>query len=112
MRTCFAHLRPPKTRSTRLRPTPFRPQLEPLEDRLTPATITVTTTNDDLAVDGTVSLREAILSIDQGANINADVVANGAYGSDQIFFAIPGSGPFQINVGSTGLGALPPITRP
>jgi hypothetical protein len=37
--------------------------LEVLEKRLAPATIAVTTTADVVAVDGKVSLREAILSI-------------------------------------------------
>src|SRR5262249_51458810 len=89
-----------------------RPSLELLEDRLAPATIVVTTTADDLVVDGSVSLREAIRSINQGSNVNADVNAAGAYGSnDTIQVAIPGSGIHTINVGATGLGALPTITR-
>jgi hypothetical protein len=68
-------------------------------------------------VDGTVSLREAIQSINAGANINADVVAVGVYGvNDTINFAIPQplTGPVvqRINVGSTGNGALPELTLP
>src|SRR5262245_21971200 len=90
----------------------FRPVVEQLEDRLVPATITVTTVADATAVDGSVSLREAIQSINQGADANADVNAAGAYGAnDTIQFAIPGTGPQTIHVGATGLGALPTITK-
>lgn len=42
------------------------------------ATITVTGTGDTVAVDGAVTLREAITSINNGSNVNADVVAVGA----------------------------------
>src|SRR5262249_20312355 len=115
MRWPFRSPRPPR----KGRPTAtifrrwFRPVVEQLEDRLVPATITVTTAADTLAVDGSVSLREAIQSINQGGNANADVNAAGAYGSnDTIRFAIPGTGPQTIHVGTTGLGALPAITRP
>jgi hypothetical protein len=56
------------------------------------ATVTVTGNGDTVTVDGQVTLREAIASINGGANFNADVVAVGAYGtSDTINFAI-GSG--------------------
>ena len=72
------------------------------------ATITVTGTGDTVAVDGAVTLREAITSIDNGANVNADVVATGTYGvSDTIRFAI-GSGAQTINVTSE----LPNLTVP
>jgi hypothetical protein len=90
-----------------------RLQCEVLEDRRTPATITVTTAADTNAVDSSVSLREAILSVNAGININADVVAAGAYGtSDAIRFAVPGAGVRSIAVAGTGLGALPALTRP
>src|SRR5215470_2377398 len=57
------------------------------------ATITVTGTGDTIAVDGLVTLREAITSINNGANVNADVVPVGAYGTnDTILFAIAGGG--------------------
>ena len=57
------------------------------------ATITVTGTGDTVAVNGIVTLREAIDSVNAGANVNADVVAVGAYGTnDTINFAIPGAG--------------------
>ena len=40
-----------------------------------------------------MTLREAILSVNAGASVNADVVPAGAYGAgDAIHFAIPGSG--------------------
>ena len=57
------------------------------------ATITVTGTADSIVVDGLVTLREAITSANNNANVNADVVAVGAYGvPDTINFAIPGAG--------------------
>ena len=73
------------------------------------ATVTVTGTGDTIAVDGAVTLREAITSIDNGANVNADVVAVGAYGTnDQIVFNIPGTGLQTIAPASN----LPTITKP
>lgn len=81
------------------------------------ATITVTTTADDLTPnDGTVSLREAITAInDQGALGDPDIEAQnpGTFGSrDRIDFDIAGAGRQAIAVGGTGLGALPAITQP
>src|SRR3954454_19959366 len=74
------------------------------------ATVTVTGTGDTIAIDGSVTLREALTSINAGANANADVVAVGAYGSvDTIAFSIPGAGPHTIAVGAT---ALPFIVKP
>lgn len=58
------------------------------------ATITVNDTGDAISVNAKVTLREAIASIDAGADVNADVTAarTGSYGtSDAIHFAI-GSG--------------------
>jgi hypothetical protein len=77
---------------------------------VTPATITVTGAGDTSAVDGVVTLREAIQSINAGSNVNADVVATGAYGTnDTIRFNITAAGTLQtINVTS----ALPTLTRP
>src|SRR5262249_10181753 len=50
------------------RPRTFHPRLEQLEDRTAPAVITVTTTADDnVANDGSVSLREAIQAINNGS---------------------------------------------
>ena len=74
----------------RLRSSPLR--VEFLEDRLTPATITVTTTSDALGVN---SLREAINSINAHTDTNAAITANrvGNYrDGDAIHFNIPGVG--------------------
>jgi len=74
------------------------------------ATITVNSAGDTIAVNGSVTLREAILSMDKGANLNADVVADlstGQYGSsDTIHFAI-GSGEHVIAL----LSELPAILK-
>jgi uncharacterized repeat protein (TIGR01451 family)/CSLREA domain-containing protein len=61
------------------------------------ATITVTTTSDDLTPnDGSVSLREAIAAINAGTNLgDPDIIAQspGTFGTnDKILFSIPGSG--------------------
>ncbi len=69
----------------------------------------MTGTGDTIAVDGSVTLREAITSINNGANVNADVVAVGPYGTnDQIVFNIPGTGLHTIAPASN----LPNITKP
>ncbi len=71
------------------------------------ATVTVTGTADTVAVDGAVTLREAITSINAGANTNADVVAVGTYGTaDTIQFNIPGAGPHTLTVGAVALPTL------
>ena len=70
------------------------------------ATLTVTGTGDTIAVDGLVTLREAITSANNDANVNADVVAVGAYGTDTIKFNIPGAGVKTIAPTST-LPAIP-----
>ena len=70
------------------------------------ATITVTTTADDSPplVDNKVSLREAIRSINNGADLNTDVTAQNPtlvdpYGTnDTINFNIPGVGPHTITL--------------
>ena len=65
------------------------------------ATITVTGNGNNSAVDGFVTLAEAIASINNSANLNSDVVAVGGYGSgDTIHFAIPGAGVHTISVDS------------
>ena len=75
-----------------------------------PATITVTGTGDTIALDGSVTLREAIASINGAANINGDVAPVGTYGSgDTIAFNIPGGGPHTISIGAL---PLPVIARP
>src|SRR5438552_9400007 len=86
----------------------FRPGLECLEDRWVPATITVTGTGDTIAVDGLVTLREAMTSANNNADVNADVVAVGAYGTDTIQFNIAGAGVHTISPTS----ALPTISGP
>jgi CSLREA domain-containing protein len=102
------------------RPRPAAPRLERLEDRLSPALITVTTTSDDLTPnDGTVSLREAITAINAGTNLgDPDITSQnpGTFGTnDTIRFNIPGAGVRTINVGSSASAAgiaLPTITKP
>jgi len=69
-------------RSTRL-------DVQSLEDRIVPAFLIVTGTGDAIAVDGVVTLREAITSANNDTNVNADVVAEGDYGTDTIRFNIP-----------------------
>src|SRR5262249_40895326 len=99
---------------------PRRPPLlvEQLEDRVTPAIITVTTTPDDnVAKDGSVSLREAIQAINNGsAGADTDISNQipGAFGmNDTINFNISMAGTVQtINVGGTGNGALPALLKP
>ncbi len=72
------------------------------------ATITVTGTGDTIAVDGLVTLREAITSANDNANVNADVVAVGVYGTDTINFNIAGAGVHTI----TPAAPLPFIIDP
>src|SRR5881398_495361 len=84
------------------RPSPLSPAIEALEARISPAVITVTGTGDTIAVDGLVTLREAITSANNNANVNSDVVASG-YGTDTINFNIGGAGVHTIDV----TGALP-----
>lgn len=67
--------------------------------QLPAATLTVTSTADTIAVDGGVTLREAIESINAGANANADVVASGVYGvDDAIHFDIAGGCPVACRI--------------
>ncbi|HEV3443385.1 MAG TPA: DUF4214 domain-containing protein [Gemmataceae bacterium] len=99
----------------------YRPALEVLENRWAPAVVTVTTTADDLTPnDGSVSLREAITAINAGSTLgDPDISAQnpGTFGiNDKIAFNIPqpGGGPTvqTINVGGSGNGAFPALTRP
>lgn len=73
------------------------------------ATITVTSTGDSLNADGSTTLREAIVSINNGSDVNADVTAtrSGAYGTDDAIHFLIGSGPQMISVSF----ALPVITK-
>ncbi len=96
LRPLAAQLNRTPTQSTVRRPK-LRLRVERLEDRTVPATITVTSTGDTISPDGSVTLREAITSINNGANVNADVVAAGTYGvNDAINFAIPASDPGHV----------------
>ncbi len=72
------------------------------------ASIAVTDTGDTIAVDGLVTLREAITSANNNANVNADFVAVGIYGTDTITFDIAGADVHTI----AALAALPTITDP
>ena len=65
--------RPDRQEQPRRRRThrPVRPRLEALEDRLAPATLTVNTPLDTTTPDGLLSLREAILLVDNGGNAQA-----------------------------------------
>jgi len=72
------------------------------------ATITVTGTGDTIAVDDLVTLREAITSANNNADVNTDVVAVGAYGTDTINFNIAGTGVHTIAPSV----ALPTIADP
>jgi len=90
----------------------YKLHLEVLENRLAPATIAVTTSADDLiSNDGSVSLREAITSINAGNSLgDPDITAQnpGTFGSnDMIQFKIPGTGVQTIAPTS----ALPLITK-
>ena len=91
-RSWFRTLFSRQTRPIIARPWPRRRSrltLEVLEDRLAPATLTVTSNADDptLALD---SLRAAVASIEQGTDVNANIQRTGAYGSnDTIQFNLP-----------------------
>jgi uncharacterized repeat protein (TIGR01451 family) len=83
--------------------------IEVLEARSLLATISVTGTSDAVAVDGAVSLREAILSNNNGTAVNADVVPVGSFGTnDRIEFRIPGTGVHTIQPAAP----LPTIAKP
>jgi hypothetical protein len=74
------------------------------------ATITVTSNLDTIAVNASVTLREAITSINNGANVNADVVPVGAYGTNDTinFNILPSGGYLILPTGSS----LPTIVKP
>src|SRR5262249_4244143 len=84
LRTLFR----PKARPLAARPR-ARLRLEALEDRLAPATFTVTSNADDPTL-GENSLRAAVASIEHGADQNANIQRTGAYGAnDIILFNLP-----------------------
>src|SRR5947208_16929367 len=80
--------------------------IELLEPRFTPAIITVTSTGDTVAVDGFVTLREAIIAANTNA-VSGDAPA-GDVGLDEIHFNIAGPGVQTISPTT----ALPIITEP
>lgn len=86
-----------------------------LPDAVFAATITITTTADDITPnDGSVSLREAITAMNAGNDLgDPDITAQnpGTFGvGNTINFTIPGSSVQTIKVGNTGNGALPTLT--
>jgi hypothetical protein len=87
-----------------------RPSIESIESRLLLATITVTSTADTIGAGGGVTLREAILSIDNHADLSADVTAQrtGTYntsptGFDTIAFNIPATDPNHLYYQNDGV---------
>ena len=71
--------------------------------------IVVTGTGDSMMVDGLVTLREALTSINNGTDLNADVIATGTYGTnDTINFNIAGAGVRTIAPSSP----LPTVVKP
>src|SRR5215470_4662483 len=116
MKNWLARLWSPSPRRQALRPRRRPLRLEWLEDRITPAQITVNTTADTIAIDGFASLREAITSINNQADVNGDVTLArvGGYAStaggtpDVINFDIPAAGVQTISATS----ALPTIVMP
>src|SRR3954471_1891752 len=78
---------------------------EPMEPRQMFAAITVNSAGDDIAADGVVTLREAIVSADNNADVNADIASarvgsylvGAANGGDHIGFNISGAGVHTIN---------------
>jgi hypothetical protein len=86
------------------RPRPVSLRLEKLEDRLAPAVITVNFTGDTIAVDGLASLREAITSINNQADVNGDVTLNRVGG----YAASPGGTPdvINFNIAAAGLQTI------
>src|SRR5438132_11341618 len=105
-----------KSKRSHRRPRAVRLRLDRLEDRVAPAVITVTSTGDTIAIDGLATLREAITSINNQADINGDVTLNrvGCYAST------PGGTPdvINFNIGGSGVqlillfSSLPTIVRP
>jgi fibronectin-binding autotransporter adhesin len=88
--------------------------LQLLEDRAVPATITVTNSNDLVTPGDGVSLREALNSINGGGPVNADVVATGAaYGtSDAVLFQAGLASPINLPSGQLALTKAVTITGP
>jgi predicted outer membrane repeat protein len=87
-----------------------RLSLEQLETRCTPATILVTNAGDATSTGDGVSLREAILSIDQGSNFDSDVVATGMYGTDDTIEFAAGLSGQTITLGGSELSITRAVT--
>jgi Ca2+-binding RTX toxin-like protein len=87
-RTVFAHGNRP-LRSQRAAPRRTRLSLEPLEVRATPAIITVTSVADSIAVDGFITLREALTAA--STNSPSGDAPAGDSGLDTIKFNIAGA---------------------
>jgi hypothetical protein len=71
------------------------------------ATITVSSTGDTIATDGLATLREAITSIDNGADVNGDVTVNrtGSYGTSDAIDLTGVTGTITLT------SALPSLTK-
>ena len=116
VRNWFSHGAQTKTvsRATlrrRKQQVPHATQLECLEERLVLSAIVVTGTGDAVVADGVVTLREAIISMNNGANVDADVTAVGTYGvNDTITFNIPGVGVQTISPATPLPTVLKPVT--
>src|SRR5262249_35730815 len=89
-------------------PSRFRPALDALEAREVPAVITVTGTGDTIAMDGLVTLREALTAA--STNMASGDAAAGDPGLDTIKFNIAGAPGTVHTIQPTG--ALPAITDP
>jgi hypothetical protein len=63
------------------------------------ATINVTTTSDGTAMDGKVSIREALESINAGADLNADVTHTGTYGMSDTVVIPASSAHYAVTLG-------------
>ena len=100
-----------RTRSAHRRPAPsrWRPQLEVLEDRTTPAMLTVNTLADASVADSALSLREAIAAVNSRstAGLSAAEAAqvSGSLGSnDTIAFSVSGTITLQAALPSLSAG--------
>jgi hypothetical protein len=63
------------------------------------ATITVTTTADSMAIDGKISIREAVGSINSGVDLNSDVTHTGTYGANDTIVIPASSAHYMVTAG-------------
>lgn len=98
-----------RTSFRRLPTSSHRPlRVEALENREVPATIVVTDLGDVVGVDGRVTLREAVQSVNAAAPVNADVSAVGSFGTDdRVTFAAGLAG--TITVSGSAINVLAPV---